>query len=193
MFSCFCCVLFHPSAPLISRHFVGEFPGYQAYTTPVFFKDDWLNEYYDHKHQEQQQQQQEQQQKQQQQQQPAAAGNSAAETTTATADNSHAAIPTCHTDTASASSSSVVTCDYRFVYMGPAGSWTPVHSGGCVFGWEDAAAGLRHTHAAANMLAPQADLCGWICVVQTVALLQALNIPRTCCCCCVTVHTPQMF
>lgn len=28
-------------------HFVNEFPDYKAYILPHYFRDDWLNEYYD--------------------------------------------------------------------------------------------------------------------------------------------------
>ena len=28
-------------------HFANEFPSYQAYQTPVYFQEDWLNEFYD--------------------------------------------------------------------------------------------------------------------------------------------------
>ncbi|KAL5005695.1 hypothetical protein ScPMuIL_016853 [Solemya velum] len=53
-------------------HFTRDFPDYQAYTTPIYFCSDWLNEFWDTK----------------------------------------------------ASSAD----DYRFVYMGPKGSWTPFHA-----------------------------------------------------------------
>ncbi|KAL9958455.1 hypothetical protein ACROYT_G035470 [Oculina patagonica] len=53
-------------------HFCKAFPAYKAYETPVYFKSDWLNEFWDQR--------------------------------------------------------SDVTDDYRFVYMGPKGSWTPFHA-----------------------------------------------------------------
>ncbi|XP_797590.2 2-oxoglutarate and iron-dependent oxygenase JMJD4 [Strongylocentrotus purpuratus] len=54
-------------------HFTKAFPDYGAYTTPIYFKSDWLNEFWDHRQDQQ--------------------GD-----------------------------------DYRFVYMGPKGSWTPFHA-----------------------------------------------------------------
>lgn len=53
-------------------HFCKAFPSYKAYETPVYFKSDWLNEFWDQR--------------------------------------------------------SDVADDYRFVYMGPKGSWTPFHA-----------------------------------------------------------------
>jgi hypothetical protein len=83
----------------------------QVYVTPQYFTEDWLNEYYDAKSQQQQQQQQHDtaQQQQQQQQQVSQLGEAEG--------------------VAAAAGASVVTSDYRFVYCGPAGSWTPVHAG----------------------------------------------------------------
>jgi hypothetical protein len=72
-----------------------------VYVTPQYFREDWLNEFYDAKRQQQQQQHDTTQQ--QQIQQVEAGGVQAG--------------------------ASVVTSDYRFVYCGPAGSWTPVHAG----------------------------------------------------------------
>lgn len=53
-------------------HFCKAFPHYKAYETPIYFKSDWLNEFWDQRMD--------------------------------------------------------VTDDYRFVYMGPKGSWTPFHA-----------------------------------------------------------------
>nr|XP_054767212.1 2-oxoglutarate and iron-dependent oxygenase JMJD4-like [Lytechinus pictus] len=53
-------------------HFTKAFPDYDAYFTPIYFKSDWLNEFWDYRDDQQ--------------------GD-----------------------------------DYRFVYMGPKGSWTPFH------------------------------------------------------------------
>ena len=61
----------------------------QAYDTPDFFSDDWLNDYHDMRAKMQE------------------------------------------TDCGQASQlrpPAVATSDYRFVYLGPAGSWTPVHA-----------------------------------------------------------------
>lgn len=64
----------------------------QAYRLPLYFSDDWLNAYYDHRAAQQ-----------------AAAGGGP--------------------------SSSQVS-DYRFVYLGPAGTWTPVHHDVlCSYSW----------------------------------------------------------
>ncbi|XP_078154046.1 arginine-specific demethylase JMJ20-like [Carex rostrata] len=66
-------------------HFVKEYPNYCAYTTPTFFKDDWLNIYLD----------------------------------------SH----TLHRDSDICPHQNEANCaDYRFVYMGPKGTWTPLHA-----------------------------------------------------------------
>uniref|UniRef100_A0A0E0FMX5 JmjC domain-containing protein n=1 Tax=Oryza nivara TaxID=4536 RepID=A0A0E0FMX5_ORYNI len=66
-------------------HFVKEYPGYVAYTTPTFFADDWLNMYLD----------------------------------------SHPI----HRDSDIANHTNEINCaDYRFVYMGPKGTWTPLHA-----------------------------------------------------------------
>lgn len=61
-------------------HFALDFPGYQAYTCPPFFQDDWLNDWYDAQH---------------------------AKRTPSAGD---------------------VASDYRFVYLGPAGTKTPLHA-----------------------------------------------------------------
>ncbi|KAI4326716.1 hypothetical protein MLD38_032000 [Melastoma candidum] len=66
-------------------HFVREYPDYEAYRTPLFFKDDWLNLYLDHYRM--------------------------------------------HEDSEARSETDDVSCsDYRFVYMGAKGSWTPLHA-----------------------------------------------------------------
>ncbi|KAF6256835.1 hypothetical protein COO60DRAFT_1656529 [Scenedesmus sp. NREL 46B-D3] len=102
----------HDQPPLLylkDFHFVGNFPHEQVYSTPLYFGEDWLNEYYDAKGQQQQQQAQHdatgQQQQQQQQHAQQQAGGSNLQ-----------------------AGGSAVTSDYRFVYCGPAGSWTPVHA-----------------------------------------------------------------
>ncbi|KAL4436679.1 hypothetical protein ABPG75_003818 [Micractinium tetrahymenae] len=92
-------------------HLASECPQYQAYTCPAVFADDWLNEWYDADHSKGQQQagsqaeqhqyeQQEQvaQQRQQGQQQQGQ------------------------------QQQTVTTADYRFVYLGPQGTSTPLHS-----------------------------------------------------------------
>ncbi|MBA0862603.1 hypothetical protein Goshw_010642 [Gossypium schwendimanii] len=66
-------------------HFVKEYPEYQAYITPLFFTDDWLNLYLDKYHM--------------------------------------------HDDLDADRVSNDISCsDYRFVYMGAKGSWTPLHA-----------------------------------------------------------------
>lgn len=66
-------------------HFVKEFPEYTAYTTPLYFRDDWLNMYLDHYHM--------------------------------------------HEDPDTYKKRDDVSCsDYRFVYMGAKGTWTPFHA-----------------------------------------------------------------
>ncbi|KAG4118119.1 hypothetical protein ERO13_D12G273500v2 [Gossypium hirsutum] len=66
-------------------HFVKEYPEYQAYITPLFFTDDWLNLYLDNYHM--------------------------------------------HDDLDADRVSNDISCsDYRFVYMGAKGSWTPLHA-----------------------------------------------------------------
>ncbi|KAJ7945836.1 jmjC domain-containing protein 4 [Quillaja saponaria] len=66
-------------------HFVKEYPEYLAYTTPLFFSDDWLNLYLDNYRM--------------------------------------------HTDPDNYHQNNEISCsDYRFVYMGAKGSWTPLHA-----------------------------------------------------------------
>ncbi|PIA61786.1 hypothetical protein AQUCO_00200050v1 [Aquilegia coerulea] len=66
-------------------HFVKEYPEYVAYTTPLFFRDDWLNLYL----------------------------------------NSY----NMHTDPGTYQETNEISCsDYRFVYMGAKGTWTPLHA-----------------------------------------------------------------
>ncbi|XP_060967962.1 arginine-specific demethylase JMJ20 isoform X1 [Cannabis sativa] len=66
-------------------HLVKEYPEYTAYTTPLFFCDDWLNLYLDNYRM--------------------------------------------HKDSDVYSDSNEICCsDYRFVYMGEKGSWTPLHA-----------------------------------------------------------------
>lgn len=65
-------------------HFVKEYPEYVAYSTPLFFSDDWLNLYLDEYHM--------------------------------------------HNDPDYQERNEVSCSDYRFVYMGPKGTWTPLHA-----------------------------------------------------------------
>ncbi|KAL5723892.1 Arginine-specific demethylase jmj20 [Ranunculus cassubicifolius] len=66
-------------------HFVKEYPGYVAYTTPLFFRDDWLNLYLNSYHM--------------------------------------------HVDPDTYQETNDISCsDYRFVYMGAKGTWTPLHA-----------------------------------------------------------------
>ncbi|XP_042501675.1 2-oxoglutarate and iron-dependent oxygenase JMJD4 [Macadamia integrifolia] len=66
-------------------HFVKEHPDYAPYTTPLFFRDDWLNIYLDSHHM--------------------------------------------HRDPDTYHETNDINCsDYRFVYMGTKGTWTPLHA-----------------------------------------------------------------
>ncbi|OVA19880.1 JmjC domain [Macleaya cordata] len=66
-------------------HFVKEYPEYAAYTTPLFFCDDWLNLYLDSYNM--------------------------------------------HMDPDTSQVKNEINCsDYRFVYMGSKGTWTPLHA-----------------------------------------------------------------
>ncbi|XP_057952213.1 arginine-specific demethylase JMJ20 [Malania oleifera] len=66
-------------------HFVKEYPKYLAYTTPLFFCDDWLNLYLDNHRM--------------------------------------------HKDPDTYQENNEISCsDYRFVYMGAKGTWTPLHA-----------------------------------------------------------------
>jgi len=138
----------------------------QAYQLPTYFRDDWLNEYYDVKQKSRQQTALVPPPPQQQccgscmgydaaphgtfvtcspgGSQPAMTGMAAAggattrlccrcnlssgcccrQVATEANDSSSSS-----SSSSTSSSSNVVTSDYRFVYCGPAGSWTPLHSG----------------------------------------------------------------
>ncbi|KAI3726979.1 hypothetical protein L1987_66786 [Smallanthus sonchifolius] len=75
----------HGNLYLKDWHFVKEYPDYTAYTTPLFFRDDWLNLYLDHYHM--------------------------------------------HEDHDTYQKRDNISCsDYRFVYMGAKGTWTPFHA-----------------------------------------------------------------
>ncbi|KAK1433838.1 hypothetical protein QVD17_10756 [Tagetes erecta] len=75
----------HGNLYLKDWHFVKEYPEYTAYTTPLFFRDDWLNLYLDHYHM--------------------------------------------HEDCDAYQKRDDISCsDYRFVYMGAKGTWTPFHA-----------------------------------------------------------------
>ncbi|KAL2936120.1 JmjC domain-containing protein 4 [Bienertia sinuspersici] len=65
-------------------HFVKEYPEYEAYVTPLFFNDDWLNLYLDKYR--------------------------------------------LHNDPDYQERNEISCSDYRFVYMGPKGTWTPLHA-----------------------------------------------------------------
>ncbi|KAJ9677820.1 hypothetical protein PVL29_022666 [Vitis rotundifolia] len=66
-------------------HFVKEYPEYLAYTTPLFFRDDWLNLYLDNY--------------------------------------------SMHNEPDACQEKNEISCsDYRFVYMGAKGTWTPLHA-----------------------------------------------------------------
>ncbi|XP_057459751.1 arginine-specific demethylase JMJ20 isoform X2 [Actinidia eriantha] len=78
---------FEGQSPLYLKdwHFVKEYPEYLAYTTPLFFRDDWLNLYLDKYRMH---------------------------------ENHH----TCQ------EKNEICSSDYRFVYMGAKGTWTPLHA-----------------------------------------------------------------
>ncbi|KAL6524504.1 hypothetical protein OROHE_016175 [Orobanche hederae] len=74
-----------PMLYLKDWHFVKEYPDYVAYTTPMFFLDDWLNLYLDKY--------------------------------------------SMHDDPESYQERNEISCsDYRFVYVGSKGTWTPLHA-----------------------------------------------------------------
>ncbi|GLI69130.1 hypothetical protein VaNZ11_013685 [Volvox africanus] len=124
-------------------HFVAEFPEYGAYRLPIFFADDWLNAYYDHLT------------SQALRDGKAATGNASAaygdnpnainaavvpatigpNSITVEATAAKEGIAQGDGDcsgrlsgTEAAGSPPAVTSDYRFCYLGPAGTWTPLHS-----------------------------------------------------------------
>ncbi|GIL99699.1 hypothetical protein Vretimale_4849 [Volvox reticuliferus] len=124
-------------------HFVAEFPDYGAYRLPIFFADDWLNTYYDHLT------------NQALRGGKAATGNPptlcgdnhsaidvavfpAAATPNAIAmgeavaaegaAQGDGAFPGRLSEANAAGSPPAFTSDYRFCYLGPAGTWTPLHS-----------------------------------------------------------------
>jgi hypothetical protein len=90
------------------------------YSVPPYFSEDWLNEYYDDKWA--RRQCQKQQQEQQQEPQP---GALAAEAAAGGGGGGNAGCLSSSQQAADAAASS----DYRFLYVGPSGSWTPLHSG----------------------------------------------------------------
>ena len=98
-------------------HLASEYPEYKAYTCPAYFSDDWLNMFCDHKQRQQAQQQAEQQREQQRES---------------------------FGDSALGPRGNAATSDYRFVYLGPAGSSTPLHADVlCSFSWSAQVAGSK--------------------------------------------------
>jgi hypothetical protein len=85
-------------------HHVAEFPAYGAYDTPPWFRDDWLNWAHDAQHEA-----------------INWAHDAQHEATRGAA--AHAA-----PDTAAAAAAASQCADYRFVYLGPAGSFTALHA-----------------------------------------------------------------
>ncbi|KAK9816935.1 hypothetical protein WJX72_007187 [[Myrmecia] bisecta] len=84
-------------------HFANEFPGYKAYQLPHYFREDWLNEYYDMR-------------------------QSAARTAPAAPAHECGDGATEAAGEPSRRQADIVTSDYRFVYLGPKGTWTPLHA-----------------------------------------------------------------
>jgi transcription termination factor Rho len=106
----------------------------QAYTLPEYFQEDWLNEYFDYqrhreveqkeqKQQQQQQQQEDEGQHQQQQNQHQQKQKEQEEQQQQLEEEVEQA-----EGGGGDGVSDVMTSDYRFVYLGPAGSWTGAHA-----------------------------------------------------------------
>lgn len=96
-------------------HFAADVPNYNAYVCPEFFQDDWLNEWYD----------------------ASSTSRSSDSTSTGTVphgsvlDSNDANSTTDIPDIASTSTddgTKSICSDYRFVYLGPSGSSTPLHA-----------------------------------------------------------------
>ncbi|DBA81219.1 TPA: hypothetical protein ACH3X2_007033 [Trebouxia sp. C0005] len=99
-------------------HFTNEFPDYKAYHTPCYFQEDWLNEFYDIR-----------------QRRPPQKGHmagSADDTPQAgdAADKGDAQEGVADGDMGGGSNAGcdVASSDYRFVYLGCKGTWTPLHA-----------------------------------------------------------------
>ena len=97
-------------------HLAASFPRYHAYTCPPYFQDDWLNEWHDSRRV-QQEAQQEQQEQQQAAEQPQQCRRQDWDCGTAAV-----------AATAASASGAERVSDYRFVYLGPAGTCTPLHA-----------------------------------------------------------------
>ncbi|KXZ56873.1 hypothetical protein GPECTOR_1g788 [Gonium pectorale] len=122
-------------------HFVAEFPDYGAYRLPVYFADDWLNAFYDSRATERQLGATSAARAQQDPHAAPAAGSTGGASSPdaaglCRADVAAEAAPPPSTSSASAPASAptstpapaAFTSDYRFCYLGPAGTWTPLHS-----------------------------------------------------------------
>ncbi|DBB18928.1 TPA: hypothetical protein ACH3X3_000505 [Trebouxia sp. C0006] len=98
-------------------HFANEFPDYTAYQTPCYFQEDWLNEFYDIG-QRQPQQSHSAGSADDMSQPREAAEKGDAEEGVADGDRSGGGNVGCD----------VASSDYRFVYLGCKGTWTPLHA-----------------------------------------------------------------
>eukprot|EP00887_Chlorella_sp_A99_P008086 scaffold12.g8086.t1 len=124
-------------------HCASEFPAYQAYTCPVYFgggqlSDDWLNAFLDHKREQATQKQavQEQAAREQAAREQAARAEGPAPQQ-GPADEPPGPLPP-------AAPPSVTTADYRFVYLGPGGTGTPLHADVLrTFSWSANIAGAK--------------------------------------------------
>eukprot|EP00879_Flechtneria_rotunda_P022953 GHRR01024262.1.p1 GENE.GHRR01024262.1~~GHRR01024262.1.p1 ORF type:complete len:272 (+),score=112.44 GHRR01024262.1:1844-2659(+) len=109
-------------------HFVAEFPAAHVYETPVYFQDDWLNEFYDIQQHQAQQQAHSREQQQQGATSPEQQGAPSQQLLQQNIELGEIISINGSSPGTSSNSSNVMTSDYRFVYLGPAGSWTPLHS-----------------------------------------------------------------
>jgi hypothetical protein len=111
----------------------------QAYRLPVYFADDWLNAYYHHK-------------------QATAAGAPAAQQQ----DQAAGTGVQSSSWRGGSARAAVQVSDYRFLYLGPAGSWTPLHHDVlCSYSWSANVCGRKRCAAAASpaLAAGSALLC----------------------------------
>jgi glycosyltransferase involved in cell wall biosynthesis len=92
-------------------HFVAQYPWYDAYTCPTYFRDDWLNEWLDAAHRDPSSSEQHEE----------SVSCSSKHKPQKSETNTTAHGPGLPAGSASAA-------DYRFVYLGPSGSMTPLHA-----------------------------------------------------------------
>ncbi|KAL0019101.1 hypothetical protein WJX77_004127 [Trebouxia sp. C0004] len=106
-----------PRLDMTDWHFANEYPDCNAYQTPCYFQEDWLNEFYDIR--------------QRRPQQRHRAG-SADDTLQAgpVADKGDVEERAANGDRSGGSNAGcdIASSDYRFVYLGCKGTWTPLHA-----------------------------------------------------------------